>query len=511
MAWAQMQIGNKGWSGFSSGLAVGEVMAHQRDENNGRQTEMMFRVVADTGRYTHLVRIYKCLVNAEGIKECVKSCSRTSWKKSTSVICKHAAVVLLMHHKQEVSIQFDRDDRHMDNWRRQIFLKEERGDDDEHSDDQRDDSSFQIGDGSAGMVVLHPAETRSIRSIADKGRAAVDTYEQRKEVRFSHSQEQYQESCCFPSTTASGSSGPGLLETLKLKMSGVKGVSVMVARRAPDQENASEVVASSSRASRTAASGNKEASSSYVKTGANVFPLEGRQSPPGERECSPTVDLDDVYYNRARTRRPKCAGTIDLGVLVGIYGAVDTHTCAVDLIDAAADGDDLFFWGYTFDRNDVSLALIDARERRHITVKVLLDKRITFEKTTKDMYEQIAKMSSFGVQVRLASGLDLHKEYNAVGRPVSSAKGDFVGASHSKAILTGQWLLCGSTNWTTSSRGNVEMSTLSRLSEFASREQYRIANVQWDKAVEFTEDLRHQEEHRGRADSRSRSASAFRR
>jgi phosphatidylserine/phosphatidylglycerophosphate/cardiolipin synthase-like enzyme len=182
----------------------------------------------------------------------------------------------------------------------------------------------------------------------------------------------------------------------------------------------------------------------------------------------------------------------------------------VDLIDGAADGDDLFFWGYTFDRNDVSMALIDARERRHITVKVLLDKKITFEKTTRDMYEQIAKMSSFGVQVRLASGLDLRKEYSAVGRSVSST-GEFVGASHSKAILTGNWLLCGSTNWTTSSRGNVEMSTLSRLNEFASRDQYRIANAQWEKAVEFTEDLRHQEEHRGRSESRSRSASAFRR
>jgi hypothetical protein len=436
------------------------------------------------------------------------------------VICKHAAVVLLMHHKQEVNIEFGREDKHMDSWCRQIFLKDERTEEDEHSDDQRDDSSFQIDGGSAGMVVLHPAGTRSIRSIADKGRDAVETtHEQRKEVRFSQSQAQYQESCCFPSSTASGSSGPGLLETLKLKMSGVKGVPRKVAQSAPEREHTSEIVASSSSAERAASSGRtgmsyreREEITGYVMTGANIHPPKGRQSPPGERECSPTVELDDEWYNRERSRRPKCAGTWpDLGVLVGIYGAVDTQTCAVDLIDAAADGDDLFFWGYTFDRNDVSMALIDARERRHITVKVLLDKRITFEKTTKDMYEQIAKMSSFGVQVRLASGLDLHKEYNAVGRPVSSTRGDFVGASHSKAILTGHWLLCGSTNWTTSSRGNVEMSTLSRLNEFASRDQYRIANSQWEKAVEFTEDLRHQEEHRGRSESRSRSASAFRR
>jgi phosphatidylserine/phosphatidylglycerophosphate/cardiolipin synthase-like enzyme len=194
---------------------------------------------------------------------------------------------------------------------------------------------------------------------------------------------------------------------------------------------------------------------------------------------------------------------------MGIYGAVRAQEAAVDLVDASRDGDDLFFWGYTLDRNDVCQALIDAHMRRRVVVKVLLDKKMCCESTTKGMFEQVARLSSHGVQVRLATGGDLQKEYNAVGRTVKSG---IEGVSHSKAILSGLWLLCGSTNWTTSSRGNVEMTTLSHLNEHASREQYRIAQAQWEQAEEFTEDLRRQQEHnsRGASTDRSRSASVSR-
>jgi hypothetical protein len=181
-----------------------------------------------------------------------------------------------------------------------------------------------------------------------------------------------------------------------------------------------------------------------------------------------------------------------LGQVWGIYGAVAAQDAAKSLLRSARKGDDLYFWGYTLDRDDIVQELIDACVNHRVTVKVMLDKKMTFSGTTTRMFEQVAKLSSNGCLVRMARGTALDGEYYKVGR--GGGKKGLEGVSHAKAILSGTWFLCGSTNWTTSSRGNVEKSTLIELTEYASRQQYRLAELEWGSAEEFTEDLRREQE-----------------
>ncbi|CAE8592719.1 unnamed protein product [Polarella glacialis] len=87
-----------------------------------------------------------------------------------------------------------------------------------------------------------------------------------------------------------------------------------------------------------------------------------------------------------------------------------------------------------------------------------------------------------------------------------------VGACHAKAILSGTWLLSGSTNWTTSSRCNMERSTLVHLTPHEARMQNRAAEEDWAASEEFTQELRRREEDRQEAERgefpRSRSEPA---
>ena len=75
-------------------------------------------------------------------------------------------------------------------------------------------------------------------------------------------------------------------------------------------------------------------------------------------------------------------------------------------------------------------------------------------------------MEANGVQVRLTQGWNLGEHYKAVGRTWNGK-----GRNHMKAALLDRsgvgryrakmsYLLAGSTNWTTSSRGNREMTLL---------------------------------------------------
>jgi hypothetical protein len=230
----------------------------------------------------------------------------------------------------------------------------------------------------------------------------------------------------------------------------------------------------------------------------------------GPSPNTPTEEMDMEFAHRERTRKPSCVQNHDavLGTLWGIYGAVEAQNAALSLLCAAKDGDELYFWGYTLDRQDIVDELIDAHRKRRVIVKVLVDRKMLYTGTTREMFQQVARLSSSGCLVRLATGVPLSDEYNKAGRNVGRG---LEGVSHAKAILTGTWFLCGSTNWTTSSRCNVERSTLTELTEHASRLQYQKALSDWNNAEEFTEDLRRDLENReGAEPTRSRSEPASR-
>ena len=109
--------------------------------------------------------------------------------------------------------------------------------------------------------------------------------------------------------------------------------------------------------------------------------------------------------------------------------------------------------GYTFDRQDLADALVNCR-RAGREVLVVLDSEMSLNGRTQEAFAVIAGMHASGVKVILASGGSPKDHYAAVGRNV----GGFQGSVHAKALLVGRQAIVGSTNWTTASRANHEVS-----------------------------------------------------
>ena len=64
-----------------------------------------------------------------------------------------------------------------------------------------------------------------------------------------------------------------------------------------------------------------------------------------------------------------------------------------------------------------------------------------------------------GVRLYFASGIPIQEEYGYIGKKVRKA----FGLQHSKTVRVGHWWLTGSCNWSTSSRCNLEVDTLTEL------------------------------------------------
>ncbi|CAE8721816.1 unnamed protein product, partial [Polarella glacialis] len=220
-------------------------------------------------------------------------------------------------------------------------------------------------------------------------------------------------------------------------------------------------------------------------------PLEEFVSSPTE-EMNEDSFRGDLYWDRLRSLRPDCLGrhAVPLGKVYGILGAVQAQDALLSLLRSARG--ELFLYAYTLDRDEIVDRLIEAHRYNSVVVMVILDKKMTFEGKTKNMLAQAAKLASNGCLVRMASGIALDREYQNAGRRVHAG---LSGVSHAKAVLTGNWFLCGSTNWTTPSRCNVEKNCVLELDDTA-RKQRKAAQADWEAAGPFTEDLRRGEESR---------------
>ena len=106
-------------------------------------------------------------------------------------------------------------------------------------------------------------------------------------------------------------------------------------------------------------------------------------------------------------------------------------------------------------------------------MRVIFDRDHYFHGKTLDMKMRGQQLHAVGIQVVLAHGESTQPHYAAVGR-----KGGFRGIVHAKAALVGPLLLCGSANWTTSTRANRELSTLSRL-DSEPEEEVRVLFQSW--------------------------------
>ena len=113
---------------------------------------------------------------------------------------------------------------------------------------------------------------------------------------------------------------------------------------------------------------------------------------------------------------------------------------------------------FTLDRYDVVDAFCEAAARG-VRVHIGVDKQHT-EKSELQC-ASLQRLLEAGCDIFLMSGVDIRAEYEDAGRPGVRPG---TGHQHAKYLRIGNIAICGSTNWTTSSRCNNELSLLVELS-----------------------------------------------
>jgi phosphatidylserine/phosphatidylglycerophosphate/cardiolipin synthase-like enzyme len=136
---------------------------------------------------------------------------------------------------------------------------------------------------------------------------------------------------------------------------------------------------------------------------------------------------------------------------------------------------------FTFDLAEL-LELLIAASKRGIRVTVCADEGHTYTGRTTFQAQRMQELYEGGVKVILVKGANLRDEYSAVGRDFSGR-----GIQHSKTLLVDRFLLCGSTNWTTSSKGNFELSLLQELSPLGLKAYEDWVQLLFDAGVRYTE------------------------
>jgi phosphatidylserine/phosphatidylglycerophosphate/cardiolipin synthase-like enzyme len=141
--------------------------------------------------------------------------------------------------------------------------------------------------------------------------------------------------------------------------------------------------------------------------------------------------------------------------------------------------------GYTFDYQPLVAALCAAKtaapQRR---VDVVLDRGQTLSGPTKNQNPMARQLLESGVRLRLARGTRLSPVYLDAGR--TGSLGSLMGAHHAKAIIIGRNVFVGSTNWTVSSRANLEFSVHLKLDVDTAEEFYAFFTAVWENAEEVT-------------------------
>ena len=142
-----------------------------------------------------------------------------------------------------------------------------------------------------------------------------------------------------------------------------------------------------------------------------------------------------------------------VGSLLGLLDARGAQNKALGLLSRATRVQRVWIVGYSWDREDMTDAVINAFQRG-CSVRVLLDCSMTVKGKTRDQLSSAQRMRAAGVDLRLGDGTALSPEYNLVQRKVF---GNSRGIVHAKVVSVGEETLVGSANWTTSSRCNVEV------------------------------------------------------
>ena len=179
----------------------------------------------------------------------------------------------------------------------------------------------------------------------------------------------------------------------------------------------------------------------------------------------------EAALQRAQLTRP------GLGSVERVVDAQAAKALWLEMLGSASEGQAVELMAYTYDLEEVTLALVEARRRR-AAVRVLLDARQALGSSTRAMRGMAQQLEAEGVAVRCRSGISLSRVYGP-GRVPGN------GIMHCKSLRVGdQWAL-GSCNFSRSSQANVEVVALLALSPAGSAAAMRRFDEEWTAAEPF--------------------------
>jgi phosphatidylserine/phosphatidylglycerophosphate/cardiolipin synthase-like enzyme len=132
------------------------------------------------------------------------------------------------------------------------------------------------------------------------------------------------------------------------------------------------------------------------------------------------------------------------GKLISVLSSKQTQKMAVNLLSKAKER--VILTAFTLDLLIVCNAMIEAAQRG-VQAQLFVDRSHSLKGSTSAQMDRLELLRRGGVEVYLAKGVTAG------------------GIQHSKTLLVDGYYLCGSTNWTSSSRSNHESSMLIELSD----------------------------------------------
>jgi len=188
------------------------------------------------------------------------------------------------------------------------------------------------------------------------------------------------------------------------------------------------------------------------------------------------------------------------GTVARFLDAVDTQEVALHLLQrlvgsktACTTAGAVYMTTFTYDRGDITEALCVLAREIPVIVGMDWESSTVVGRGCAEQHACAMKMMARGVIVRAVKGTGTAVHYAAVGRTAN-----FPGIQHSKVLMIGSMLIHGSTNWSTSSRGNHEVSTLTLLTKKGTEVISDVLRDILDRGEPYLEAVR-QSEHRAAA------------
>ena len=169
------------------------------------------------------------------------------------------------------------------------------------------------------------------------------------------------------------------------------------------------------------------------------------------------------------------------------------------------DVKEVLMTAYTLDQPDVVEALSLCR----VPMRLLVDSGQSRGNQTKLQWQSLQQLARAGVRIRLVSGRQLQETYAEDNRGSTIGRG-LRGIQHSKTLLVVGIdqvdLVIGSSNWTTSSRGNIEMGVYIRgpIGTEVFEDYVKSFEIVWNAGTVFDSNSRQEDQPKRRVTGKQR-------